>query len=99
MGFVILFNTAIVITFAKQRPVIRRKGPLVEWAAFREPPYSLFSIGIFLALWGAYFAYYYVRRPFSSLSFVVNLIAFVHRSPFSRKQPSTYRVLQPLHCS
>jgi hypothetical protein len=66
MGFVILFNTAIVITFAKQRPVIRKKGPLVEWAAFREPPYSLFSIGIFLALWGAYFAYYYVRRPISS---------------------------------
>ena len=67
MGFVILFNTAIVITFAKQRPVIRKKGPLVEWAAFREPPYSLFAIGIFLALWGAYFAYYYVRHPSPSL--------------------------------
>ncbi|KAI9890314.1 MAG: hypothetical protein M1814_004224 [Vezdaea aestivalis] len=60
MGFVILFNTAIVIVFVKPRLAPRPKGPLVEFAAFREKPYSLFAAGIFLALWGLYFAYYYL---------------------------------------
>lgn len=61
MGFVMLFNTAIIVALARPRPASRIKGPIVEWSAFRELPYTLFAIGIFLALWGVYFAYYYVR--------------------------------------
>lgn len=60
MGFVILFNTALIFTLMRPRHASRIKGPLVEWAAFREAPYSLFTIGIFLALWGVYFASFYV---------------------------------------
>ncbi|KAI4211284.1 MAG: hypothetical protein LQ351_005968 [Letrouitia transgressa] len=60
MGFVILFNTILVIVFIKPRLGARPKGPLVEWAAFKELPYALFAIGIFLALLGLYFAYYYI---------------------------------------
>lgn len=60
MGFVMLFNTAVIITLAKPRHASRIKGPLVEWSSFREWPFTLFSIGIFLTLWGVYFAYYYV---------------------------------------
>lgn len=63
MGFVILFNTALIFTLMRPRHAARVKGPIVEWAAFREAPYSLFSIGIFLALWGVYFASFYVRFP------------------------------------
>lgn len=63
MGFVILFNTALIFTLMRPRHATRVKGPIVEWAAFREAPYSLFSIGIFLALWGVYFASFYVRSP------------------------------------
>ena len=61
MGFVMLFNTGLIILLARPRTVHRTKGPLVEWAAFREAPYTLFAVGIFFTLWGLYVAYFYVR--------------------------------------
>lgn len=61
MAFVITFNLVIIFTLMRPRLAHRTKGPLVEWAAFKEVPYALFTIGTFLALWGIYFAYYYVR--------------------------------------
>ena len=75
MGFVILFNTVVVIAFVKPRLAARPKGPLVELAAFKELPYALFAVGIFLALLGLYFAYYYVsflQQRFSR--FLVNAL-------------------------
>ncbi|KAL8968298.1 MAG: hypothetical protein Q9183_002530, partial [Haloplaca sp. 2 TL-2023] len=51
---------AIAFVFVRPRLPPRKSGPLVEWAAFRELPYTLFSIGMFLAFWGLYFAFYYV---------------------------------------
>jgi len=59
IGFVTLFNFAIVIAFARTRISPRTIGPLIEWAAFKEPPYVLFTIGS-LIYWGLYFAYFYV---------------------------------------
>lgn len=38
----------------------RKTGPLLELAAFREAPYALFCVGMFLNFWGLYFAFYYV---------------------------------------
>ncbi|MCJ1485962.1 hypothetical protein MMC06_006138 [Schaereria dolodes] len=61
MGFVVLANFALIMTFARTRIAPRESGPLVEWSAFKEPPYVLFTTGMFLALWGVYFAYYYVN--------------------------------------
>ena len=60
MGFVTLFNFAIVLSFARTRIAPRKTGPLIEWAAFTELPYVLFTMGMFLTQWGLYFAYYYV---------------------------------------
>lgn len=65
MGFVILFNVVIVVTIARVRLPPRRTGPLVEWAAFRELPYTLFCIGMFFNLWAVYFAYFYASYPIS----------------------------------
>ena len=62
MGFVILFNSAVVLSIARVRLPPRRTGPLVEWSAFRELPYSLFCVGMFLNLWAVYFAYFYVSQ-------------------------------------
>ena len=62
MGFVILFNSALIILFARPHPIRRSSGPLVEWQSFCEPAYSLFAIGIFFILWGVYIAYFYVCR-------------------------------------
>lgn len=60
MGFVILFDTAIILLLA--RPRIRTKTPaaFIEWSAFKELPFALFAIGIFFTLWGVYIAYFYV---------------------------------------
>lgn len=61
MAFIILFNNVLVLLFARTRTPPRSTGPLIEWAAFGEVPYLLFSLGIFFVFWGNYFAYYYVR--------------------------------------
>ena len=46
VGFVMLATQIVAVSFTKQRLPPRKSGPLVEWAAFKEPPYTLFSIGI-----------------------------------------------------
>ncbi len=47
LGFVQLACLVTCIIFAKQRLPPRRAGPIVEWTAFKELPYSLFATGIF----------------------------------------------------
>jgi len=42
------------------RPVARRPG-LVDWEAFREAPYVLFTVASFLVFWALYFGFFYVR--------------------------------------
>lgn len=63
MGFVVLFNTALIILLARPRTFVRAKGPLVDLSAFKDAVYSLFAIGIFFTLWGVYIAYFYVCNP------------------------------------
>lgn len=62
MGFIILLNSIIIIVLARPRISVRPPGPLVEWSAFLELPYSLFAAGIFFTLWGVYIAYFYVCK-------------------------------------
>ncbi|KAL8795198.1 MAG: hypothetical protein Q9195_002353 [Heterodermia aff. obscurata] len=66
MAFVICFNAAVALAIARVRLPPRRAGPLVEWSAFRELPYTLFCAGMFLNLWAVYFAYFYVSRQHPS---------------------------------
>ena len=64
MAFVIVFNSVVALILAHVRLPPRRNGPLVEWNAFKELPYTLFCVGMFLNLWAVYFAYFYVStRP------------------------------------
>ncbi|KAJ5360948.1 hypothetical protein N7517_010139 [Penicillium concentricum] len=53
----------VLITLALLRPRIppRKAGPLVEWSAFKEPAYMLFTLGVFLLYWTLYFAFFYVQ--------------------------------------
>lgn len=60
MGFVVLLNAFIVAAFARPRPIKRASGPLIEWQAFHEVPYTLYAVGVFFVLWGLYIAYFYV---------------------------------------
>lgn len=68
MGFVILFNAAIAVAIARIRLSPRRLGPLIEWGAFQELPYSLYCVGMFFNLWAVYFAYFYVSQLLHPLS-------------------------------
>ena len=60
LGFVMLAISIIALAFTKTRLPPRRSGPMVEWAAFKELPYTLSTIGMFLNSWSLYFAFYYV---------------------------------------
>ena len=71
MAFVILFNSSIVISIARVRLSPRRLGPLIEWTAFQEMPYSLYCIGMFFNLWAVYNAYFYVSSPHAHLWFCI----------------------------
>lgn len=55
-----LCNSALIMALAKPTIASRVRGPWVEWAAFREPVYLLFNVGIFFVLLGVYIAYFYV---------------------------------------
>jgi hypothetical protein len=60
MGFVMLFNVAVILSLARTRIAPRRLGPLLELSAFKELPYTLFAVATFLILWPVYYAYDYV---------------------------------------
>jgi MFS family permease len=60
MGFVMLSTMILCAVFLKPRLPPRKSGPIVEWTAFKEKPYALFSVGMFLVFWGIYVGFYFV---------------------------------------
>ncbi|KAI0166958.1 MFS general substrate transporter [Hypoxylon sp. FL1284] len=57
VAFVVIANLLL-----KPRAVPPGKpGPLVDWAAFREPPYTIFVTGSFLLFWALYFGFFYIN--------------------------------------
>lgn len=61
-GFVALSMVLIMNVLLKPRLVPRKAGPVVEWPAFKEPPYVIFIAGTFLFFWALYFGYFYVSK-------------------------------------
>ncbi|KAK0639026.1 major facilitator superfamily domain-containing protein [Cercophora newfieldiana] len=60
-GFVALFISVASILMMKPRLSPRKSGPLVEWDAFKELPYVLFSLGAFLFFWALYFGFFFIN--------------------------------------
>jgi predicted MFS family arabinose efflux permease len=60
IGFVMLSSMVVCAVFLRPRLPPRRSGPIVEWSAFREKPYALFSLGMFFIFWGIYIGFYFV---------------------------------------
>ena len=88
MGFVMLANAAIILSLARTRIPPRVTGPLIEFAAFKEASYDLFSLGMFLAFLGVYFGYYYVCHD---AFFIVGYLANeVNRLRHLRNKPSDF---------
>jgi predicted MFS family arabinose efflux permease len=62
MGFVMLATCLVVQAFSRSRPTTSKANPSwLDPTAFRDTPYLLFCVGIFLGFWGIFFAYFYVR--------------------------------------
>jgi MFS family permease len=72
MGFVFVFNSVIALIVVRPKVAPRKSGAFIEWEAFKELPYLLYAVGIFLSLWGLYFAYFYASFS-SSIEFFVFL--------------------------
>ncbi|KAJ4267168.1 Peptide chain release factor 1, mitochondrial [Fusarium torreyae] len=62
MGLVVAVSSMIIMIIAKTRLKARKAGPLVEWAAFKEPAYVLFAVAMFFTLWPTWISYNYARQ-------------------------------------
>lgn len=60
LGFISLATLAPCVFFLQQRVPPRKSGPFVEWSAFKEAPYVLFALGMFLNFWGLYIGFFYI---------------------------------------
>ncbi|KAI1439829.1 MFS general substrate transporter [Annulohypoxylon stygium] len=60
-GFVALFMVVFMNALLKPRSLPQKSGPLVEWGAFKEPPYVIFIAGAFLFYWALYFGFFYIN--------------------------------------
>jgi MFS family permease len=62
MGFVLLSTYIPSLIWARTAFPPRESGPLVEWAAFKEIPYTLGLMNFFLIYWAISFAFFYAGR-------------------------------------
>ena len=60
IGLVMLVLQTVAVLGARPRLPPRLTGPLIETAALTEAPFMLFAVGMFLALWSWFIAFYYV---------------------------------------
>ncbi|KAH6629200.1 MFS monocarboxylate transporter-like protein [Boeremia exigua] len=60
IGFIMLVLNIVTISLFRTRLPPRRTGPIVDWASFKEAPYTLYCAGMFFCFWGLYFAFFYV---------------------------------------
>ncbi|KAK2795011.1 hypothetical protein FQN52_006891 [Onygenales sp. PD_12] len=60
LGFFSLATLIPCFIFLRQRIPPRKSGPLFDWAAFKDPRYSLFGVAMFLNFWGLYVAFFYI---------------------------------------
>ena len=61
VAFVLLLCAIVFNAILRTRLPPRKSGPLIEWSAFKEPPYILFIVGVSLLYWSLLFAFFYVR--------------------------------------
>ncbi|KAK3385990.1 MFS monocarboxylate transporter-like protein [Podospora didyma] len=62
MGFVVLFNTILILLIARPKKLHRPRAPLVDLQAWKEPAYTLFAIGLFTICPGLFFPYFYMPK-------------------------------------
>jgi len=60
LGFINVACLACALAFMRPRLPPRKAGPLIEWQAFREVPYTCMVCGMSLVFGGLFFTYYYL---------------------------------------
>ena len=60
MTLVMGVTSAVCMIAMRPRLPPRKSGPLVEWSAFKEFPYTLYLVATFLIFWGLYIGIYFV---------------------------------------
>ncbi|KAK2595512.1 hypothetical protein QQS21_006787 [Conoideocrella luteorostrata] len=60
-GYIALAFAVIIILVFRPRLPPRKTGPIVEWKAFTEPTYVLFTIGVFLIFTAVYFCFFFIN--------------------------------------
>lgn len=60
LGFIFLATLSISMALMKMRVKPSQKRKLIDLAAFKEPPYLLFTIGLFFGFMGLNIPFYYV---------------------------------------
>lgn len=61
LGFVNLALLSVVIALMKPRLPPRKSGAIIDFAAFKEAPFALYTLALFFQVWCIYFTLYYVR--------------------------------------
>ncbi|GME40967.1 BRCT domain-containing protein [Neofusicoccum parvum] len=61
IGFIIMGLYAVVLSLTRTRTAPRASGPFLDLKSFKEPSYSLFTVGTFAMIWGVYNAFFYVN--------------------------------------
>lgn len=77
LAFVTLTLQIIGLMLARTRIQPRKSGRFFEFAAFKEPPYVLFTIALFLSFWSFYPAFFYVG------DFAVRVIGLSQQESFN----------------
>ncbi|KAK2601087.1 hypothetical protein N8I77_010559 [Diaporthe amygdali] len=60
LAFINLTALAVCLGFMRPRLPPRKSGPLIDWAAFREPVFDAFLSGWWLIMWANYYTFYYI---------------------------------------
>lgn len=60
IGFLNLGMLSIAFVFMRPRLPPRKSGPILELAAFKEPPYAGYLASSFFLFWANYYTFYYV---------------------------------------
>ncbi|KAH8762091.1 major facilitator superfamily domain-containing protein [Diaporthe sp. PMI_573] len=60
LGFINLTALGLCVAFLRPRLPPRKSGPIIDWAAFREPVFDAFVAGWWLIMWANYYTFYYI---------------------------------------
>jgi MFS family permease len=72
-----LFTLLIPNIFMQSRLPPRKAGPLVDMKAWKQPSYTLYTAGTFLAFWGLYTPFFYATSYATKVGAPKNLAPYI----------------------